>query len=278
MPDDRELPQQQVNAYFQSSSDYWKRIYETRDLLPLIYQARHAAVLEWLLQMHLPQTSKILEIGCGAGVLTSDLARIGYSVEAVDAVPAMVELTLQNAVQNRLGDRVQASLADVHALPFPREKFDVVIAIGVIPWLHDEDLALMEMQRVLKRAGHLIVTADNQWRLNHILDPVSSPVSRPLRSIAKFILRRAGLRTEPREFQPKRHTPAEVNRLLHVSGFRKVDSKCVGFGPFTVFRRPVLTANLGTALHLRLQSLADRGIPPFHATGLHYLALAKKKV
>src|SRR5437016_9056616 len=152
MPDDRELPQQQVNAYFQSSSDYWKRIYETRDLLPLIYQARHAAVLEWLLQMHLPQTSKILEIGCGAGVLTSDLARIGYSVEAVDAVPAMVELTLQNAMHNEVGDRVQASLADVHALPFSQEKFDVVIAIGVIPWLHDEDLALREMQRVLKPA------------------------------------------------------------------------------------------------------------------------------
>src|SRR5207237_3586836 len=204
-------------------------------------------------------------------------ASIRYSVEAVDAVPAMVELTLQNAMHNEVGDRVQASLADVHALPFSQEKFDVVIAIGVIPWLHDEDLALREMQRVLKPAGYLIVTADNQWRLNHILDPLSSPVARPVRSIVKFILRRAGLRTEPREFQPKRHTPTEMNRLLDVSGFRKVDSKCVGFGPFTIFRRPVLTANLGTAVHVRLQSLADRRIPPFHVTGLHYLALAEKR-
>ena len=277
MPVESELPQQQVNAYFQSSSDYWKRIYKTRDLLPLIYQRRHAAVLEWVAQLQLPQTAKILEIGCGAGELTSDLARIGYSVEAVDSVPAMVDLTTQNAVCNGVGDRVQASLADVHALPFPAEKFDAVIAIGVIPWLHDEDLALLEMQRVLKPGGYLIVTADNQWRLNHILDPLSSPLSRPFRSVVKFILRSAGLRTEPREFQPKRHTPAQVNRLLHVSGFRKIDSRCVGFGPFTAFRRPLLTSNLGMALHLRLQSLADRRVPPFDVTGLHYLALARKR-
>jgi len=277
MPVESKLPQQQVNAYFQSSSDYWKRIYETSDLLPLIYQRRHAAVLEWVAQLRLPKTSKILEIGCGAGVLTSDLARNGYSVEAVDSVPAMVELTTRNAASNGVGDRVQASLADVHALPCPGEEFDVVIAVGVIPWLHDEDLALVEMRRVLKPGGYLIVTADNQWRLNHLLDPLLSPVSRPFRSVAKFILRRAGLQTEPREFQPKRHTPAQVNRLLHIAGFRKVDSKCVGFGPFTVFRRPVLTSNLGTALHVRLQSLADRRIPPFDVTGLHYLALARKR-
>jgi ubiquinone/menaquinone biosynthesis C-methylase UbiE len=275
-PVENELPQQQVNAYFQSSSDYWKRIYDKRDLLPRIYQARHAAVLEWIAALRLPTTSKVLEIGCGAGVLTSDLAGIGYSVEAVDAVPAMVDLTLQKAIENGFADRVHASIADVHALPFPGEKFDVVIAVGVIPWLHDEDLALLEMQRVLKTGGYLIVTADNRWRLNHLLDPLSTPVARPFRSIAKFILRRLDLRHEPREFQPRRHAPAEVNRLLHVCGFSKMDSKCVGFGPFTFFRRSVLPASVGTALHLRLQCLADRRIPPFDLTGLHYLALARK--
>jgi ubiquinone/menaquinone biosynthesis C-methylase UbiE len=272
-----DLPQQQVNAYFQSSSDYWKRIYETRTLMPLIYQTRHAAVVNWIVELGLPISSRILEIGCGAGVLTAQLARLGYSVEAVDAAPAMVELTLQNAIDSGLADRVQASLADVHELPFQEERFDLVIAIGVIPWLHDEDLALLEMQRVLKPGGHLIVTADNDWRLNRILDPLSSPVSRPARSILKFILRRAGLRTEPREFQPKRHTPSEINHLLEVSGFRKVNSKCVGFGPFTFFRRHVFPEKLGTAVHIRLQSLADDGVPPFHMTGLHYLALVAKK-
>ena len=277
-PAANDLPQQQVNAYFQSSSEYWKSIYETRTLLPIIYQTRHAAVVDWIVDLRLPTSSRILEIGCGAGVLTAQLVRFGYSVEAVDAAPTMVELTLQNAVHNGLADRVQVSLGDVHDLPFQKDRFDLVVAVGVIPWLHHEDLAMLEMKRVLKPGGYLIVTADNDWRLNRILDPLSSPVSRPARAIIKFILSRAGLRTEPREFQAKRHTPREINHLLEVSGFRKVNSRCVGFGPFTIFRCHIFPEKLGTAVHIRLQSLADNGIPPFHMTGLHYLALAKKRL
>jgi len=276
MPVETDLPQQQVNAYFQSSSAYWKRIYETRDLLPIIYQARHAAVVEWVAGLRLPPASKILEIGCGAGVLTRDLAVMGYSVEAVDAVPAMVELTRQNAIASGLAERVEASLADVHDLPFPGDRFDLVIAVGVIPWLHDEDVGLLEMQRILKRGGHLIVTADNDWRLNRLLDPFSSPLSRPLRNIMKLVFRRVGLYAVPTEFQPKRHTPGEVRRLLEASGLCQVNSRCVGFGPFTVFRRQALPSKLGVTLHVCLQSLADSGVRPFHLTGVHYLALARK--
>src|SRR6266513_4979697 len=142
--------QEQVNAYFQSSSDYWKRVYETRELMPLIYQTRQAAVLDWISELGLPSSSQILEIGCGAGMLTVELARAGYRIDAVDAAPAMVEQTQQNGLRNGVADRVTASLADVHALLFPAAKFDLVIAIGVIPWLHDEKRGLKEMQRVLK--------------------------------------------------------------------------------------------------------------------------------
>src|SRR5262249_30944180 len=142
--------QQQVNAYFQSSADYWKRIYETRELMPLIYQTRQAVALDWISELRLPTSSQILEIGCGAGVLTTQVARAGYRIEAVDAATAMVELTQENAARSGLAILVTASLADVHALLFPEAKFDLVIAIGVIPWLHDELRGLGEMQRVLK--------------------------------------------------------------------------------------------------------------------------------
>ena len=74
-------------------------------------------------------------------------------------------------------DRVRIHAADVHALPFQAHTFDLVVAIGVIPWLHSERVALQEMQRVLKPGGYLLVTADNNARLNRILDPRSSPLS-----------------------------------------------------------------------------------------------------
>lgn len=271
-----ESAQQKVNAYFQSSSDYWKRIYETRSLMSLIYQTRQTAVLDWITQLKLPPSSQILEIGCGAGVLTSELACAGYRVEAVDAVPAMVQLTRKNAVENGVAGRVTASLADAHALSFPEGRFDLVIAIGVIPWLHDEARGLSEMRRVLKPGGSLIVTADNEWRLVRILDPSSSPVSRPLRSMLKSVLRRLRLHNASHDLVVKLHTPVEIRRLFRQSGLREVQSKCVGFGPFTLFGRQIIPEKLGIALHTQMQSLADRSIRPFHLTGSHYLSMAFK--
>ena len=271
-----ESPQKQVNAYFQSSSDYWKRIYETPALLPLIYQIRQAAVLAWIKELRLPTNSRILEIGCGAGVLTMELARLGYSIEAVDAAPAMVELTLQNAMRAGVSDRVSTSLADVHALSFSERKFDLIVAVGVIPWLHEEDVALLEMRRVLKPEGYLIVTADNEWRLSRLVDPASTPPLRLFRKLAKSVLRSTGLFEPSRDFQPKRHTPAELSRLFHVSGFRELKFACVGFGPFTFFGKPLFGEDFGLAIHSRMQSLAERRIPPFHITGAHYLALCRR--
>lgn len=113
-----EVAQDQVNAYFQASSDYWKRIYETRALVPLIYQTRQAAVLAWITELGLPASSQILEIGCGAGLLTVELARPGYSIEAVDAASAMLDVTIQNSIRNGVSNRVNVSQADVHALSF----------------------------------------------------------------------------------------------------------------------------------------------------------------
>ena len=167
--------------------------------------------------------------------------------------------------------------ADVHALPFQAETFDVVIAIGVIPWLHSERLALEQIQRVLKPGGYLLVTADNNARLNRLLDPLSSPLLAPLRLSAKRLLRLCGLWSPASGFQPKRHYPREFNRLIDDCGFEHVKSRTVGFGPFTFFGKGLLADSVGIRLHRWLQTVASRrGLLPLRSTGAHYLVLATK--
>jgi hypothetical protein len=97
-----------------------------------------------------------------------------------------------------------------------------------------------------------------------------------LRSAMKSVLGLAGLHRPPRDLQAKRHTPPQIRRLFEQSGLQEIQSKCVGFGPFTLFGRHVIPERLGIALHTHLQFLADRRIPPFHLTGSHYLARAEK--
>ncbi len=270
-------PQREVSSYFESSPVYWNEIYSHHRLLPTIYQDRHNTTLDWILELGLRKDARILEIGCGAGLLSIALARNGHTVDATDSTSAMLRMTRRNAVYGSVQDRVRLHLADVHALPFEAKTFDAVIAVGVIPWLHSEHIALREMQRVLKHGGYLLVTADNNARLNRILDPLSCPVFAPLRMTAKRLLQLCGSWSPDAGFQPKRHYPSEVNRFISSCNLKKIKSCTIGFGPFTLFRKELFTDSIGIKLHRRLQPMASRkGFSPLRWTGSHYLVLAVK--
>jgi len=269
--------QKYVTDYFESTADYWRRIYSDDRLLPAIYQDRHNTALRWIQDLNLGRGARILEIGCGAGLMTSALARRGYTVHALDSTLAMLEMTGNEAGHQRVRHRIRMHSADVHALPFRAGTFDLVVAIGVVPWLHSERLALQEMRRVLKPAGRLLVTADNNARLDRILDPRSSPLSAPLRLVAKLCLRLCGLWPAPCGFQPKRHYPREFNRLVGECGLEPVRFSSVGFGPFTFLGNTLVTDAIGIKVHRRLQTLVwRRGLSPLRWTGSHYLVLAAK--
>jgi ubiquinone/menaquinone biosynthesis C-methylase UbiE len=221
--------------------------------------------------------ARILEVGCGAGLLTVALARSGHRVDALDSTEAMRQMTRSGAAREGVQSRIRIHAADVHALPFRANAFDLVIAIGVIPWLHAERLALQEMQRVLKPGGYLLVTADNNARLGRLLDPLSSPLSAPLRVAARRFLRLCGLWSPRTRFQPKRHSPREIDRLMGECGFENLKSCTVGFGPFTVLGKALLTGGIGVRLHRWLQAQASRrGVFLLRWTGSHYLALVTK--
>jgi ubiquinone/menaquinone biosynthesis C-methylase UbiE len=269
--------QRSVTDYFESTAVYWKTVYSDDKLLPNIYRDRHDTALGWIRGLDLHPGARTLEVGCGAGLITVALARNGYTVDALDSTMAMLQMTRNDAAHQSVLDHVRIHAADVHALPFKAHTFDLVVAIGVIPWLHSERLALQEMQRVLKPGGYLLVTADNNARLNRILDPRSSPLSAPLRLAAKRFLQLCGLWSPPSGFQPKRHGPREFDRIIGDCGFESVKSCTVGFGPFTFLGKTLLTDSIGVRLHRRLQTFASRrGSAALRWTGSHYLVLATK--
>jgi ubiquinone/menaquinone biosynthesis C-methylase UbiE len=270
-------PQQGVINYFESSATYWKSVYASGQLTSAIYRARHNTALRWVRKIGLPVGARVLDIGCGAGLVTVALSRQGHSVDAMDAASAMLEMTRTHAVRHRVGDRVRLHLGDVHSLNFAANTFDIVIALGVLPWLHSEEVALHEMNRVLKPGGYLLVTADNNARLNRMFDPLSCPVFKPLRATAKHFLELCGAWTPPSGFQSKRHYPRELNRLIASCGFETLKSCTLGFGPFTVFGKKLFEESTSIQLHRSLQMASTRlGLYPLRWTGSHYVVLARK--
>jgi ubiquinone/menaquinone biosynthesis C-methylase UbiE len=262
----------QVARHFARTAGDWERTYQRDELPHRFIRERQALALRWIDSLPLPRGAEVLEVGCGAGHAAVALARRGYRVHALDAVPEMLELTARSARAG--GARLVTSLGDVHSLDLPGRSFDVVMALGVLPWLQAEVRGLAEMARVLRAGGWLIVSADNGLPLHRLLDPRATPTLAPLRALVKRCLRvRAPIEDLPRA---RCHDARRLHQLMGAAGLETVRRSTIGFGRFSLMGRPLFSDERDRLLHRRLQSLADRGWPIFRSTGAHHLILARK--
>jgi ubiquinone/menaquinone biosynthesis C-methylase UbiE len=278
-PSSRPTPaddQSAVDAYFEASSSYWNDIYRLDDVTSLIVQQRGQLALSWVDRLGLPPGSSVLEVGCGAGLTALALARRGLRVYATDSVPAMLDLARARVAAAGVSHLVEVRKSDVHALDFEDAQFDLVVALGVIPWLHSPSDALHEMARVLKPGRALIASANNLARLHYLCDPKLSPHLGGARRAVKRVLR---MRSRSRSGVPgfNLHSCEEFDRLLSSACLIKEEGRALGFGPFTFLGRGILPQRIGVDVHNRLQRLADRGVPGIASRGAQYMVLARKE-
>jgi ubiquinone/menaquinone biosynthesis C-methylase UbiE len=123
-----------------------------------------------ILDLVLPGRSALdaLDVGCGTGFLTFELATRGHRVAGVDFAPAMLAEARRKAAA--LGLSVRLEEADAEQLPFARASFDIVISRHLLWTLPHPEAAIDEWIRVLRPGGRLIVV-DSQ------ADPDAPPPS-----------------------------------------------------------------------------------------------------
>ncbi|WP_104473836.1 class I SAM-dependent methyltransferase [Microterricola pindariensis] len=107
---------------------------------------------------HLAAGQRVLDVGCGPGTITVDLApRVAPGeVVGIDSEADVVEQAQALATDSGLRN-VRFSVGDVYALDFPDDSFDVVHAHQVMQHLARPVDAMREMRRVLKPGGILAV-------------------------------------------------------------------------------------------------------------------------
>lgn len=108
--------------------------------------------------------ARLLELGCGAGLTTREIAREfrPARLAASDLDPAQVARARRNVAGL---PAVEVRQADATALPYGDGEFDAVIAIGVLHHIPRWRQALAEVARVLRPGGHYCFAEPTKGRL-----------------------------------------------------------------------------------------------------------------
>lgn len=134
-------------TFFDSHARQWDEL--SRSLLPLPeYRDR---LLEAV-----PPGAELLEIGVGTGELLHSLADIAAGIIGVDHSPAMLD-EARRRVGDRLASGVDLRLGEMNHLPLPDRSVDCVVANMVLHHAADPLAVIVEIRRVLKGEGLLLV-------------------------------------------------------------------------------------------------------------------------
>lgn len=150
------------NDFYEELEEHW---YTAFDHPVALLRAENAVRIPWIreeIAAHLP--SKVLDIGCGAGLLTNALASAGHQVTGIDLSPASLEIAKKHDTTRQ----VDYQIANAYSLPFPDNHFDTVCAMDVLEHVEDPGLLIAEASRVLKPNGLFFFHTFNRNPLSYL--------------------------------------------------------------------------------------------------------------
>ena len=112
---------------------------------------------------------KCLDIGCGGGLLSERIARLGASVTGIDITKSSIEIAKMHAFSSGLNINYLNTDVSSFIKKNSSKKFDLIIASEVVEHLDDRVLFFKETSKLLKNKGILILTTINKTALSLLL-------------------------------------------------------------------------------------------------------------
>ena len=173
----------------------------------------------------LPETSRqplnglrMLDIGCGGGILSESMAVLGADVTGIDVVEKNIGTARAHARQTGVAIDYQARTAE--SLAEAGTQFDVVLNMEVVEHVADLAAFMASCNRLVREGGAMFVATINRTALAWLFAIVG----------AEYVLRWLPRGTHRwRDFR----TPGEMGQLLSLGGLDVVEQSGVAINPFT---------------------------------------------
>jgi ubiquinone/menaquinone biosynthesis C-methylase UbiE len=115
----------------------------------------------------LARNKRVLEAGCGTGLVLSRLAKVAHRAHGFDLSPGMVQKAQARGLSVALGS--------VTAVPFRDASFDLVCSFKVLAHVPHITDALVELARVTRPGGTLALEFYNPWSLRYAAKRIAGP-------------------------------------------------------------------------------------------------------
>ena len=159
---------------------------------------------------------RLLDIGCGGGLLSEPMARLGAEVTGVDASEQNIGTASVHAREQGLAIDYRATTAE--ALRAEGERFDVVLAMEVVEHVADVGAFLADCAAMVKPGGVMVVATINRTAKAFFMAIIG----------AERLLRWLPVGTHQYE---KLVRPEEIDAALSTTGMAVVDRMGVAFNP-----------------------------------------------
>ena len=145
---------------FEAQADKWWDENGPFDLLHKMNPIRLRYIRE---NLDFLQGKKTIDIGCGGGILTIPMCRMGMEVTGLDSGKKNIDIAETKSKAAELDIRYYATnLEDISNLPEHKEKYDVVTCMEVLEHVNDYKLFLVHLCKLLKPGGNLFLSTINR--------------------------------------------------------------------------------------------------------------------
>jgi 2-polyprenyl-6-hydroxyphenyl methylase/3-demethylubiquinone-9 3-methyltransferase len=164
---------------------------------------------------------RVLDIGCGGGLLAEGLARHGAHVTAIDMAPAMIEVARLHAHESRLTIDYEVTSAQAYAARAPAPaRFDVITCMELIEHVPDPASLLAAIAQLLRPGGELFISTINRNLRSFLLAIVG----------AEYLLRLVPRGTHE---YARLLRPSELARLARAHGLTLRELSGIRFNPLS---------------------------------------------
>ncbi len=180
---------------------------------------------------------KVLDVGCGGGLLAEAMARKGAQVTGLDLADDLLQVAKLHALEAGIAVNYVLEAAEAHAAAHPGE-YDVVTCMEMLEHVPDPTSVIEALGRLVQPDGHVFVSTLNRTLKAYALAILG----------AEYVLRLLPTGTHTYE---KFIRPSELKQWSRAAGLNVTDLAGLDYDPFTRQARLTTDASVNYLVHLR---------------------------